>query len=544
MKLRTDLDRFYDALSEDDAGPTSLIASGIFAPFTIHAGWDPAIAALEASHAPGSAKPRTGGGGGGGGGTVPTTEAFAAYAGPSFDSVAKVSGYYMIPPDSTLAVSGSTVVAMTNGEVELFQRAAVGSNSLTAGLTTSLDAFFRTSGSFDPRAVFDGSTGKFVLAAVDQDGTAKTSHLLIAVSHDDHPVAASDFDVFSFNTAIGGSWADFPQIGLDHAGHVYATVNLFSFSSSSFTGSKVFVFDEATHTLSGALDPNAAGASNFSFTPANEMAALSGGAEWLASYGSFKLGNGDNAVVLDRMTASGLAASYTIDIGRIDQTATYGGFSAPQAGTTKTLDAGDSRVGSAVVDASGHYLYIAATILPTAGPDAGHATAHWMAFDISGASPVLVNQGDISGNTYAPGSNLRSYYASLAVETVNGHDMLAVGFAGSGPANGTAGNGVTYVGYGSAYEVTFDPLATGATNSATHYEEIGGWKVLQAGVAPYVRSFGSGDNRWGDYSGIAADPTDPTHVWALGEYAMATGDVLTRYPSENGRWGTELGLFA
>jgi hypothetical protein len=42
--------------------------------------------------------------------------------------------------------------------------------------------------------------------------------------------------------------------------------------------------------------------------------------------------------------------------------------------------------------------------------------------------------------------------------------------------------------------------------------------LLKAGVASYVRLDDFGRNRWGDYSGIALDPSDSNKVWIAGEY--------------------------
>src|SRR5207302_73456 len=59
--------------------------------------------------------------------------------------------------------------------------------------------------------------------------------------------------------------------------------------------------------------------------------------------------------------------------------------------------------------------------------------------------------------------------------------------------------------------------------------------VLKAGNGAYDSTAGTcgGHNRWGDYSGAAADPTDPTDVWVAGEYALNNPNSCT--------WGTAIG---
>ena len=54
---------------------------------------------------------------------------------------------------------------------------------------------------------------------------------------------------------------------------------------------------------------------------------------------------------------------------------------------------------------------------------------------------------------------------------------------------------------------------------------------MKAGEANYVKTFGGTRNRWGDYNGIAVDPSDPTTVWMFAEYAESPKDV----------WGTWFG---
>jgi hypothetical protein len=498
-------------------------------------------------------------------------------AGPNFDTVGALNGSYMIPPDSASAAGVSGVLVAVNGVVQEFHRTGVGpSSQLTAQAAFKLDALFASAsgfsgGAFDPRVLYDSIHDKFVVVAVDQNSTAKSTHILVAVSNNGDPHSAADFQAQSIDVhgAIPGSWADFPQAALDSSGNIYVTANMFSFSSGQFTGSRLWIIPEANVPTASpqAIDPSFnAGVGNgasdlFSLAPTNTAGFTdpathvnTGGSSgtYLVSYNSATNSAGHDVVNIIH-ASGGIYTAASIDVGKIDQSAQFGGISAPQPGASNTLDADDSRTALGVFHAGpagqpGH-LYVAATIVPTTGPDAGHATAHWWAFETdptSGNVTKLVNQGDISGNTFAPGSNLRTYYPSLAVTTVLGsdgqmHDQLAVSFSSSAPATGSG-----YDGYASAYEVKFDPLASIGYNSATHYEEIGAtatgthWNLLASGLASYYRTFGGHDNRWGDYSSITVDPTDNSSVWAFNQYAMTPGTSIL---GQTGRWGTELGLF-
>lgn len=527
---QTDIDGHYNALVEGDGG----------ADFALP--WQRGAAEDHSRASDHILKPPRGGGGGGGSGGGVQTQALLHADGPTFDSVGQINGSYMIPPDSASAAGTSGIVVAVNGEVQEFDRPDIA--HLTPQPGFSLDSVFNsasgfTSGAFDPRVLYDSATDRFVVVAVDQNSTAHTTHILVAVSANGHPHSGADFSATSIDAsgAIPGSWADFPQAALDNAGNVYITANMFSFSASQFTGSRLWTVQENGLAVSAPVDPSAnagLGSDLFGLSPTTMTAAGSPAGEYLVSYNSAADASGANVLNIVHV-AAGAYTTQTISVGHIDQNGQFGGLTAPQPGTSKTLDADDSRTAIAVFQ-NGH-LYVAATIVPTSGPDAGHTTAHWWAFstDASGAVTGLLNQGDVSGNTFAPGSQLRSFYPSLAVGVgANGHDELAISFSTSAPATGAG-----YDGYPSAYEVTFDPLAN---TSGTGYQEIGGWQLLAGGVSSYYRTFGSHDNRWGDYSSISPDPLDPSHgsYWAFNEYAMTNGTSLL---GESGRWGTELGLF-
>jgi hypothetical protein len=533
MPATTDINSKYSALIEDDSGGRLPWEDGV-------------------NHANGRLftllghRPVGGGGGGSGTGTLPTPTAIAGslYAGPTFDSVGLKNGSYFIPPDNTSAAGVHGVLAAVNGEVVEWDRAANSNTALTKVMDVSLDSLFSkvsSGGTFDPRILYDPNSDRFIVVAVDQNSTANTSHILVAVSSNGTPHSASDFTTISIDAtkaSTASAWADFPQVGLDNAGHIYITSNLFTFSGGSYVGSRLWVVNEAAPAAVSATDPSAvAGNSSgelFSLAPTN-MADPTHGASgnWLVSYNSATNSLGHNVLNIVHVDASGTPIYTQVDIGHIDQTGQYAGLSAPEPGTSKTIDADDTRAASAVYHDG--RLYVAASIVPASGPDAGHVTVHWWALQTDGAGHVtgLLDQGDISGNTFKAGSQLRSYYPSLAVGTdSSGHDELAISFSGSAPASGTG-----YTGNPSAYEVTINPLAY---TDGLHYEHTGGWQLLQAGQDNYYRTFGGGDNRWGDYSSISVDPRTGTEYWAFNQYSMTHG---TSFMGENGRWGTELGLF-
>jgi hypothetical protein len=65
-------------------------------------------------------------------------------------------------------------------------------------------------------------------------------------------------------------------------------------------------------------------------------------------------------------------------------------------------------------------------------------------------------------------------------------------------------------------------------------------QTVKAGEDWYLRTFGGPRNRWGDYTGIALDPTNEEFFWVFNEFADQRGAPITS-GGEDGRWGTAWG---
>jgi hypothetical protein len=156
------------------------------------------------------------------------------------------------------------------------------------------------------------------------------------------------------------------------------------------------------------------------------------------------------------------------------------------------------------------------TIRPNAGPDLNQTTAHWFELDTSVGVATLVQQGDIGGEDIAPGTY--TFFPSVAL---NRFGAAAFGFSASAPTI-----------YAGAFVTGRSPFD--APGTVRHSE------LVHAGLAPYVRTFGGGRNRWGDYTGIATDPANNDFYWVFNLYADTPGTPTgpPSFPFEDGRWGT------
>jgi len=496
-------------------------------------------------------------------GATPSPE--LSFAAQNFNTVgADNSGFYMIPPDPNAAVGLNTVISATNGVLEAFTKSGAALNIFGGSNNESLNSFYvaglgslvltnfndpNQSGPFDPKVIYDPYTNRFIVVALqesDAGGTfndKNTSNILIAVSSPDTGGALT-WKYTSINSDViangADSWADYPGLSVDGTGNIYVTANLFDHATGNYQGSRLWTIAE-NDIVTGAAGTNATATGKATiYDPSVLSGATSAGsnelftlmpAQMLPGSGSFATPSGTylvsysgasnsqgkvlNVVEVTPNGSGGFSFTYKqINVGNIDSAGAFSSFTAPQLGTSRTIDAGDDRVYS-VVFRNG-YLYATTEVQ---SPSTGYATAHW--FQINASNPsnlTLTNQGDVSGASI--GSGVRTYYPSISVDA-NGD--FAIGFSASGPNN-----------YASAYYEAYKYNATTGTWSLETPT------LLAGGVASYYRTFGGGDNRWGDYSSIVADPSSPSTFWVYNEYAWTKGTTIN---GESGRWATQVGEF-
>ena len=128
-------------------------------------------------------------------------------------------------------------------------------------------------------------------------------------------------------------------------------------------------------------------------------------------------------------------------------------------------------------------------------------------------APFVDDFGTIGGEQIAPGSS--TFFPSIAVNDLG--DAL-IGFSASAPT----------IHPGSYLAARIVDAPAGSSGTPT---------ILREGTDYYLRTFGGGSNRWGDYSAVALDPSDGC-FWVYNQHAIGAG---TPIDSEDGRWGTALG---
>ena len=400
-----------------------------------------------------------------------------------------------IPPDTMGAVGPSHLMETLNGTVTYFNKssgAQISSGTLNAfwtnrplGLTT-----------FDPKVVYDQHSSRFIVVSLAGTSTVNST-VLVGVSATSDPTGT--WSLYSFSGVESGTWwSDYPGLGVD-ANNVYLSFNMFT-NGDSFDHSRIHVIPKTQTFLSG----GGATVTTFSTSQLSLLTAFTFQPAHVFGSTSFEyLVSAETAGTLRVIKISSTQTSPTIaDAGTVSVTSFPSAVpDATQKGVSTTIETNDNRLLNAVLR-NGH-LWTTHTVSNTAGTKTEVA---W--YEIDPTAPSVVQQGRVSD------ASLNYYYPSIAVSSSN--DAL-LGFSGS-DANT----------YASAYytaRASGDPSGTMQTVA-----------TLQAGLGPYIKTFGSGRNRWGDFSATMVDPSDDATFWTLQEYAATpSGTGMT---DGQGRWGT------
>ncbi len=449
-------------------------------------------------------------------------------------------GFMHIPPDPIAAAGPNHVVNMVNTSIEVYTRAGANVSS------TSLKSFFSgllpgttsdpTTDTFDPKVIYDQHAGRFVVCTLERlevltGSPTDESSIFVAVSATSDPTGTWYAARLNGKITIGVTdyWSDYPGFAVDEEA-VYLTYNLFTFGATrSYGGMRLWVIDKTPFYTGGAMvftvqDPyGAIGQSPTGTRPAHVYGpATATLGTYLVAYSGLSDGTNEyvRIIQLDNPLTAPSYSFVDIPVGNIDNTS-LAMPDAPQPGAgSLDIETNDRRTLNAVW--RGEQLWVCSQIVPSTGEDAGECTVHWWEFDTTGgvATTTLVQQGSI-GMDGGTDEDIATYMPAIACNSLG---EMAIGFSASGPSLFA---GAYYTG-----RVPTDPPGS-----------VQPIATLATGVAKYERRFGSGRNRWGDYSGMVVDPVDDVSFWVYNEYALAeavTPDIF----GETGRWGTRYGTFS
>ncbi len=408
------------------------------------------------------------------------------------------------PPDTSGAAGPSAYVETVNQAVALYGSKASG----TPAVTSSLSNFWFTTGGLahadggsglsDPITAYDDQIGRFIIGDQDVNGTTHVSTFDIAVSKTSSPttLGTSDWNFYRISTTETGYDADYPgNFGYNHDAFVF-TMNMFGTSNHAMVVS-VSHADLAAGVAQASLNVYRNDVSDFSLRPTTMHDSVAGDPMWLLS----EHGDGKSIDVIKQTGVLSNAA--TIAYTNLP-VAAYSTAVHPinPNGTTVTTNM-DSRIQKAAewnkVVVASHSVSVG-----TAEDD-----AQWYAVDVSGASPVLKDQGRVGG-----GANTYTTFPGI---DINASGQIGMTYARSGNDTSTD--------YLSMYVTGRNPGDPAGTMEAAALVPAG------AGQANY-KDFTAG-GRCGDLSGINVDPTDGS-FWASNEFANTEASA---------NWGTAVANF-
>jgi hypothetical protein len=382
-------------------------------------------------------------------------------------------------------VGPSDVLTAVNESFSIYSRGG----ALLRGPMTFDSLFNNTTDSlFDPRALYDAASSRFVMLV------SGTTYFALFVSKTSDPTGQWCAYQLSVDPT-GATWADFPALGMD-GDYLYITANQFGVADNSFHYAQVQAVPKSlaynttcapfsATMFSPLLNPD--GGNAFTVQPANRPDAVAGdgpmylvNAIWPSgsniavrslTHSSAGLSPGDSHWV-----KSGFIASYDLPA------------NAPQP-RGPAIATGDTRLEGAVfrygiIYTSNTTQHVNSALGTTANP---YANAQW--YEIT------------------PNNLTDSFGASHVVSS----SSIAFFFPGVLP--GCASSPC------SSPSPVLEVSGSGKSQPASAFWVRGGAKPTNytaSAVAGY-----SLNSRWGDYSALAADPASTGPIWVLGEYARA-----------------------
>lgn len=386
-----------------------------------------------------------------------------------------------IPPDTMGAVGIDHIVEFSNNQYAVYDKATGAELVRMSPDLFWLNAGAVPAGQFDPRAIYDPTVNRWFLTMIDFANGG--NNIYLAVSRTENPLDGFESVTFVADSS-GTAFNDFVSMGVDADGLYLATIN--------FGGT----IDLSVYSIPKAdlLAPNPSAANMTRF---ENLPFFTNGAGVIQPVIDF--GPSDGSASL--LTASLFTSS---NLTRHDLTNTDTPtallsppmqipvtlYQPPVGGTqpgAPDLEHDDARFGTNVVEVNGS-IWAAHGVLGASGNDA----VRW--YEIDEATNTVLQSGTIED------PNLDFLYPAIAVnetgQAVIGYTMVGPAqFASAGASFGDTING----------QMTFqDPL------------------ILDEGQGNYFVTFGSGRNRWGDYSATVVDPVDSNVFWTFQLAAIDT----------------------
>jgi hypothetical protein len=422
-----------------------------------------------------------------------------------------------LPPDPIVAVGPNHLVAAVNSKFGIYSKSGslLFQTQANSWFSNVLPNIATLGGAFDPKVIYDPAAGRWILAYLATDDKTE-SWVLLSVSNTSDPTGGwcniplrGDRN----GNTPSGNWSDYEGLGLDNQA-LYITTNQFQMTPNAdgkFQYARLRIIPKSQ--LYGACtspsyfdfwdltDPASPAERVFTMRPAFTFGAP--GVEYLVNNSPFDTGTYFTLWSLTNplssspsLTAQNVPVTASTAPPNADQLGGTGGTSSCPAPCL--IDTGDGRLLDAVYRNGS--VWVSHNI--AGGTGNAYSRARYVRIGVGGPPAVLEDVSfGVDGCWY--------YYPAIAVDQNNGLGMV---FTRS---------------------CTNEYASARYTARAASDATLQGSTELKAGESNYLNP-ASGKNRWGDYSGAAVDPADPSKIWLFGEYAAGTVN----------NWGTWAGQVA
>lgn len=403
-----------------------------------------------------------------------------------------------VPPDCTTAVGPNHVLVAVNVAMTCYTK--TGSLVFTIpNLATFLGSAVPAGAKiFDPKLIYDHYAGRYVLVITAVRNSPEGSWIIIAASTTNNPSGTWTLYTLNALSSLSGvnAWADYPTVGFDSQA-IYVSTNQFTFGGGAFQQSRLRILKKAQIYAAAAVTwsdynnlTNNDGTKAFTIQPCTHF--HGGGnspAYFVNAY--WPTANGASKLTLWKLQNPITTPSLTRVAINVNNFKMPPNAIQPGGGSMTT---GDVRLLNAMYQFAGGVQRV--------------WTAHTVRVQWAGDS--------------APRSAVRWYEIDVNTNTVvQQQDYGASGFFYSYPAIHTDLNRNAYMVFTAVSSTTFAQMRQTGRRVSAVPSTMEGSVLVKAGASAHT------SGRWGDYFGIARDPSNTSEVWGFAEYANLSG-----------QWGT------
>ena len=408
-----------------------------------------------------------------------------------------------IPPDTQVAVGPTKVIEMVNVTAQITD--LDGGNASTFDLATFYGSTAGKGTGTDPRVIYDQGSGRFL--SVFELLPTGGDEIDLAISQTSDP--SGSWSIYTVASNTSNDLFDQPKLGFSN--------DKVTVSWNTYDSSGTFIQVE-THVIlkQGLLngdnsvpDQTFTDSGKFQVVPAVTLGSTN------TQYAMYHLEGATSVVVLQYTGVPGNnsvvnESSNSLDIGTADSPP----LASQPSGGDANIQTNDGRMLSTSWQNDILWGVFNVKCTPT-GDTTSRACQRYVRVSTSGGINLTENLdlGWLGGDIY---------FGAVAVD--QGDDLFS-GFTASST---------------STYPTAVAIGVPGGNFPATTFGDF-----YDAGTQPYicncVDSNGTHRLRWGDYSGIARDPTNPNDVWTAEEIGGIP--VTVGAATNNNEWGTSIGRF-